>query len=214
VRGDSQQWAYGDYGRKEAVAEKLIRAGRPLLVVHDYEFRKLLEQRKPARCSDYVAGKPIAWLRPPPSRATFDRVARYPGPLDREQTVRGRTEQAFLRSQLFQGRDRESCSLCGRELLVELLVAAHIKPRSECTARERRDAACITFALCLLGCDALYERGFVSVGAAGRVVTATAAGLPAPLREQLRAVRGRCCQAWHEGTSGYFDWHYRRRFRR
>jgi hypothetical protein len=118
-----------------------------------------------------------------------------------------------LRGLLYQERDRARCSLCGREFPVELMVAAHIKPRSECTPEERRDAECIAFAACLLGCDALYERGFVSVGRDGRVVTATATGLPAPLREQLRVVRGRRCQAWHKGTAGYFAWHNRWRFR-
>jgi hypothetical protein len=93
------------------------------------------------------------------------------------------------------------------------MIAAHIKPRSECTARERRDAPCIAFALCLLGCDALYEKGFLSVGDAGRVVTVSVVGLPATVTKHLRAVRGLRCQAWHEGTVDYFAWHYKWRFR-
>jgi len=52
-----------------------------------------------------------------------------------------------------------SCSLCGQLLPVELLVAAHIKPRSECSRRERLDFENIVFGVCVLGCDALYEKG-------------------------------------------------------
>lgn len=213
VRGYSPHWAYGDFGLKEAAAAKLIREGRRLLIIHDYEFQRLLEKGRPARCSDYIAGHPIAFLVPPPPKTAFERVASIRGPLDREQTVLGRIEQAFLRSQLFQGQDLARCSLCGHDFPKEIMVAAHVKPRSECTARERRDAKCIVFAVCLLGCDALYERGFLSVDEAGRVVTASAVGLPAAVKEHLRAVRGIRCPAWHEGTVDYFAWHYKRRFR-
>jgi hypothetical protein len=213
VRGHSEHWAYGEFGLKEAAAAKRIREGQQLVVVQDYEFRKLIESHKPARCSDYVAGQPIAWLGPPPDRKTFDRVARIRGPLDREQTVRGRTEQAFLRAQLFRGRELSRCSLCGNLFPTELLVAAHIKPRSECKTRERRDACNIVFPLCLLGCDALYERGFASVDGAGKIVTTAGPDLPSALRGRLRSLRGRRCGAWREERNVYFSWHHQRRFR-
>lgn len=45
---------------------------------------------------------------------------------------------------------------------MELLVAAHIKPRAKCSNQERRDWANIV-PMCLLGCDALFERGRVAV---------------------------------------------------
>ncbi len=213
VRGQSDQFAFGEFGLKEAAAAKLIREGRQLLVVHDYEFRKLLEEGKPARCSEYVAGQPIAWLKPPPRRRVFDGVARFEGSLDEEHSVLGRAEQGFLRAWLFQGKSRARCSLCGHEFPVELMFAAHIKPRAECSLEERRDACHIAFAVCVLGCDALYEKGFVSVTDVGCVVTATGGDVPAELKRRLRAIEGRRCQAWDEGNAKYFDWHYARRFR-
>jgi len=178
----------------------------------DLEFQKVLEKRKPGRCMDHIAGQPVAWLVPSPRQDQFDRVARIPGPTDQLQTVYRRTEQRFLRSQLFQHRDRCKCDLCGRELPEKLLIAAHIKPRSECESRERLDFANIAFAACLLGCDALYERGYISVSHSGHIVTTSVKGLPIPLREQLDAVRKRPCTAWRQGTFDYFAWHYNRWF--
>jgi len=213
VRGYSPHWAYGDFGLKEAAAAARIRSGQQLAIVHDDEFRKLLEKNRPARRSDYVAGQPIAWLLPPPDKNKFDDVARIQGPLDREQTVQGRVEQGFLRGMLFQGRDRSTCSLCGAVLPTELLVAAHIKPRSECNSQERRDARNIAFPVCLLGCDALYERGFVSVNDKGQVVTTKRKGLPDNLQNRLQKLNGRRCSAWNDANAAYFSWHIQRRFR-
>jgi HNH endonuclease len=213
VRGTSSQWAHGEYGLKEEHAAALIQSGQKIAIVDDYEFRKLVDGGGPARCSDRVAGQPVEWVTPPPSVKEYDRISSIKGPLDREYTVNGRTEQAYLRSRLFKGQKFFHCALCGIPLPIELLIAAHVKPRSECTLREKRDVKNIAFALCLLGCDALYERGLVSIDNRGRAVTASLKGLPAKLRETLRRLKGRRCNAWNENTMPYFQWHYERRFR-
>jgi hypothetical protein len=75
-----------------------------------------------------------------PARKTARDVAAscaISGPLDRECSAQGRVEQSFLRKGLFRGAETSSCSLCGQLLPIELLVAAHIKPRSECSRQER-----------------------------------------------------------------------------
>jgi hypothetical protein len=213
VRGYSPHWEHTDHGLKEAAVADLIREGRDVIVVEDYDFRQWLESGVPAPAADYVAGQPIAWLAPSPSEAEFKRVARIRGPLDREQTVKGRTEQRFLRTQLFRGKKKVKCALCGCALPTDLLVAAHIKPRSVCTDAERRDAAHVVFGVCLLGCDALYERGYISVDEKGRVVSASGSALPSGLRMHLTAVRKRTCPSWRDETAKYFEWHYQRRFR-
>jgi len=212
VRGHSTAWAFADYGNKEAVAAQRIQEGQHLVIVASEEFRRLLELNRPARCLDHVAGKPIAWLVPPPSRESFESVARISGPLDREQTVKGRTEQGFLRNLLFPKKEAAYCSLCGEYLPSQLLVAAHIKPRSMCGSSERRDAENIVFALCLLGCDALYERGFVSVNEKGKIITVNDSSLPKALRLRLRTVKGLPCRAWNDANTHYFRWHECNRF--
>ena len=107
------------------------------------------------------------WLTPPTKRQ-FKQAALKGGPLDREHSVLGRVEQSYLRHVLFNGAEHAACSMCGRRLPLGLRIAAHIKPRSECSHAERLDAENIVFGLCLLGFDALYERGLISVGDGGR----------------------------------------------
>jgi len=92
------------------------------------------------------------------SRKVLDELGR----LDEERIGLVRKEQAILRQRLFGVRDFDTCFLCGEELPVELLVAAHIKPRAKCSDAERRDPANVV-PMCLLGCDALFERGHVAV---------------------------------------------------
>jgi hypothetical protein len=90
-------------------------------------------------------------------------------------------------------------------------VAAHIKPRSECLRKERLDVKNIVFGLCLLGCDALYERGLLVIGSEGEIRTSDASNSTALLKV-LRALRRRKCTAWKLESAPYFAWHAERRF--
>ncbi len=73
-----------------------------------------------------------------------------------------RTEQDYLRSQLFKGNEYFECGICGNKYPVLFLVAAHIKKRSECTLKEQNDKS-IVMPMCNFGCDELYENGYISV---------------------------------------------------
>jgi hypothetical protein len=84
------------------------------------------------------------------------------GRLDEKRLVSTRKEQAFLRKHLLGGKDYGECFVCGEKLPVELLVTAHIKARAKCSDKERRDGNNIV-PMCLMGCDALFERGRVVV---------------------------------------------------
>jgi hypothetical protein len=208
VRG---RWVQGDYGIKEMKAAELIRSGQEIAMVADSEFQKLLEAGRPAKVLDRVAGQPIEWLVTP-AKSSFENAASVSGPLDYEHSALGRIEQGFLRNHLF-GHSREAvCALCGRRLPISLMVAAHIKPRSECSRKERLDADNIVFGVCLLGCDALYERGLISIGNFGKIQVATADGSKT-LAKLLGIYRNRACPAWKETSANYFEWHFNRRFR-
>jgi len=147
----------------------------------------------------------------PVTRQEFESVAGVEGPLDREHSTMGRIEQAFLRQQLFQGAEEAACAMCGRVLPISLLVAAHIKRRSECLRDERLDAENIAFSLCLLGCDALYEQGLIGVRHRGQICSSGASASP-NLQPVLSAFSNRKCPAWNDRTAKYFDWHLRHRF--
>lgn len=81
-----------------------------------------------------------------------------------------RREQSYLRSHLLRGRAEAPCALCGRELPASELVAAHIVPRHLLNEGERLDFHATAMLACTLGCDALFERGYVAVDASGCVV--------------------------------------------
>ncbi|NMO01890.1 HNH endonuclease [Gordonia sp. TBRC 11910] len=86
-----------------------------------------------------------------------------------------RIEQAALRAFLADGRSQAACALCGRILPMSMLVAAHIKPRSKCTDQERRNFSAVAILACVLGCDALFERGYIAVDESGTIVPGRAA---------------------------------------
>lgn len=84
------------------------------------------------------------------------------GPTDVERVTYGRAEQRVLRKLLLRGREEADCGLCGRSTGAKYLVAAHIKPRRDCTEEERRDSN-VAMLACLMGCDAAFENGDLRV---------------------------------------------------
>jgi hypothetical protein len=127
--------------------------------------------------------------------------------LDRKVEALARIEQSYLRQLLFREHATARCAMCGEEYPVDLLVAGHIKRRSTCSDEERKDAHNIVMPICKLGCDELYERGYISVDETGQVVSSTRADTKS-LVERLMSLRGRVCRSFRESTRGYFSWHY------
>jgi hypothetical protein len=127
-------------------------------------------------------------------------------PLDAFGRVKLRKEQAKLRRALFGAKRNGICGLCGKTLPVELLVAAHIKKRSRCTTEERRDYTNLVMAMCKLGCDDLFERGFVAV-VDGKVVKTERISFTPDLATYVDLLLGREVPLWSTGSRPYFYWH-------
>lgn len=159
-------------GLKEKKAAELLRKRKNIKLVSHIEFRKLLDDRGCAKVLDRVAGIPVEWLKTP-SDSDFKKSVKFDGELDREYTARGRIEQGYLRKALFGEKDEAICSICKRKLPLSLMVAAHIKSRSECNMQERLDTSNIVFGVCLLGCDAFYEIGLITVNSKGKLKIAS-----------------------------------------
>ncbi|CAB4922309.1 unannotated protein [freshwater metagenome] len=83
--------------------------------------------------------------------------------------IRVRREQGYLRAKLLNGRAEGECSLCGSGLPASLLIAAHIYPRHKLNDAERLDFNSAAMLACGLGCDALFELGYLTVDATGHV---------------------------------------------
>ncbi|MEA5454037.1 HNH endonuclease signature motif containing protein [Sinomonas sp. JGH33] len=118
-----------------------------------------------------------------------------------------RAEQGYLRQALLASFGNQ-CAICGRVLPENLLIAAHIKPRSECSEEERLDFRAAAMLACSLGCDALFEFGYVTVDDRG-LVRATATNEP-ELRNALKSIDGLPCLAFSETTAPNFEFHHQR----
>ncbi|WP_026555590.1 HNH endonuclease [Arthrobacter sp. 35W] len=114
-----------------------------------------------------------------------------------------RVEQAHLRKHLLRGRQNAPCSICGEDLPARLLIAGHIKPRGKCTEEERMDHERSAMLICALGCDALYEWGYIIVGEDGRIH----AGQPAEtkrIQDAVDVLVGHLCSAFNDHTAENF----------
>lgn len=116
-----------------------------------------------------------------------------------------RKEQSSLRRYLLGGRTIAQCSLCQAELPDRFLIAGHIKPRALCSEEERRDYRAAML-VCNLGCDALFEWGYVVVGDDGRIEPGISAETEA-VRGAVDALAGRRCSAYDEETAPRFEFH-------
>ncbi len=75
-------------------------------------------------------------------------------------TLQTRNEQKSLRKYLINNKPH-SCVMCDKELPLCLLEAAHIKPRSIITLKERKTI--INVELMCLYCHTLYDRGLIGI---------------------------------------------------
>ncbi|MEV0537551.1 hypothetical protein [Kitasatospora sp. NPDC050463] len=130
----------------------------------------------------------------------------FDGELERTALRAYRGEQAALKRHLLPGHTGQ-CALCGRVLPAALLVAAHIKKRAVCTDEEKRDFANIAMLACSLGCDSLYERGYVTVIAGGVLQVSPLAHAVAALQEHVEQLAGRAVPWWTEDREPHFRWH-------
>lgn len=132
--------------------------------------------------------------------------------LDRMSWRASRREQQVLRGALGLYETHElPCGICGRLLPTWLLVAAHIKPRAMCTIQERRDIPAVAFAACQLGCDRLFEEGWLSVFD-GQVVASARARSNTALAPYVASVEGRTVTLSDARSAQYFEWHRQHSF--
>jgi hypothetical protein len=124
---------------------------------------------------------------------------------DAEVSGKRRLEQGYLKQHLFGRRTIATCGICEQEYPIAFLVAAHIKRRAACSSTERKDLN-VVMPMCKLGCDELFEHGYIAVQA-GQVVDL--AKKPTTPRIQLRVseVANRACGYATPARATYFQWH-------
>lgn len=120
-----------------------------------------------------------------------------------------RKEHQTLKANLFKGQLAMRCAVCGELFPKSLLVTAHLKKRSECAPEERIDPA-VVLPMCVAGCDALYERGYLSLDAATSLVVETprTAQLTGTYMHKVaKGLVGRCCPYELTARAKYLEWH-------
>jgi alkylated DNA nucleotide flippase Atl1 len=124
-----------------------------------------------------------------------------------------RTEQSKLREYLLRDQTTGTCGICGRILPAGLLVAAHIHRRSLLTDAERLDFTAAAMLACSLGCDALFERGYIVVDDKGQVRALRTAAAD-EVTHAVAQISGMQASAFNARTAGSFarhrDWHNER----
>lgn len=127
-------------------------------------------------------------------------------------TIRSyRREQRILRGALGIGSgdgDRlHECGICGVFRPEQLVVAAHIKRRAYCAESERRDLPSVAMPACTLGCDSLFEYGYLAVADGGQILVYESEGVT------MTCFEGETAPAWSPSREPYFRWHRHHVFR-
>jgi hypothetical protein len=117
-----------------------------------------------------------------------------------------RNEHRFIVKHLFKGLATGTCCICLNDYPRNMLVAAHIKKRASCDRNEKLDIENIAAPMCRMGCDPLFEFGYISVRD-GVVVRHPSLEAPAAISSYIDGVLGNLVPAWGQKTKKYFQWH-------
>ena len=117
-----------------------------------------------------------------------------------------RNEHRFIVKHLFKGLVTGTCCICLNDYPRNMLVAAHIKKRASCDRKEKLDIENIAAPMCRMGCDPLFEFGYISVKN-GAVVRHPSLEAPAAISSYIDGVLGNVVPAWSQKTKKYFQWH-------
>lgn len=118
-----------------------------------------------------------------------------------------RREQAALRAIVFGTLSSCRCAMCHRIFPVEVMVAAHIKPRYKCNNIERKNSK-IVMPLCKIGCDDLYEKGYITVDSEGKIRLNAVKELSPDLRNAIQPLSGKICLAFDSHTAPFFAYRH------
>jgi len=132
-------------------------------------------------------------------------VIKHADDLDAEGVVKRRKEQTMLRASLIGESSHATCTICHHSFPTGLLVAAHIKKRSECSNAEKLDFKNIATLMCNMGCDSLFENGYIFIES-GHVIDGDRKDATSAVIEFIRNIVGNSVHNW-SGSEKYYKWH-------
>lgn len=125
--------------------------------------------------------------------------------LDADCLSKIRKEQIYLREFLIKSCATGICTICQEVFPKELLIAAHIKRRAVCSNSERLDFENVATLMCQLGCDSLFEKGYIYVSSS-KVTKNYKRSTTPKIDLAISLVEGKIVSNW-VGSSEYYKWH-------
>lgn len=119
--------------------------------------------------------------------------------------TQSRKEQGILRGILFKGVSEAKCAICHRTFPTDIMVAAHIKPRSKCTTQERKNPN-VVMPVCKVGCDDFFEKGYLLVDKKGVVRLNEKMNCSVELQTLLYSLTGNLCTHFNNETEPFFSY--------
>ncbi|QCX81211.1 hypothetical protein C9F11_38140 [Streptomyces sp. YIM 121038] len=148
----------------------------------------------------------LADTLPPVSPPSSDGSIDHDGDDSTVAQVLVRREQSKLRKQMLNGATTFTCALCGRHLPIRFIRAAHIKRRSAASREERLQRANIMPA-CLLGCDELFEHGYVYATTDGKIAVSGKNPTTPALADAAKTLDGLPVADYGPHREPFFTWH-------
>lgn len=116
-----------------------------------------------------------------------------------------RLEQAYLKDYLFGNNITGICACCKKEYPTSFLVTAHVKKRSKCTLKEKKDVN-IVMPMCKFGCDEVYEKGYISVSD-GKFINLNKKPINDSILDYIDRYDGQICNYYNPKSATFFKWH-------
>jgi len=117
-----------------------------------------------------------------------------------------RKEQDSFRRYLIGTSEEAKCSLCGQIVRSDLLITAHIKKRTNCSAEEKKNPDVVMLA-CKFGCDDLYEKHYVFVDEEGVIRRDESKPITEAMESHISRLDGMKCDIWSTANKAFFDAH-------
>ncbi|PCJ26590.1 MAG: hypothetical protein COA97_05820 [Flavobacteriales bacterium] len=139
-------------------------------------------------------------------RLNIERQLKRLTTLERLTVTRQRTEQHILRAYLLKNKKSGSCAICDKDYPIQFLATAHIKKRKNCSDDEKKDLN-VVMPACHLGCDKIYEEGYIYVDKGLIHSNLYGKETTDPLKKYIADLEDKTCNYFNEETANYFKHH-------
>ena len=117
-----------------------------------------------------------------------------------------RLEQDIFSEFFFSGRSNSKCAICARSYPNSIMVAGHIKKRSLSSDIERRNLKNV-MPICKMGCDDLFERGYIYINKKGHIKRNNEKEITSDLKHYLVSIIDKKSWFFDKNNAIFFEQH-------